>query len=90
MGYSYLPGQEVLRDVTLTVRPGERLAVVGRSGAGKSTLGKLLAGVDTPTAAASWSAGSPSPSWPPPESWAAASSSSPRSTTSSSAPCATT
>ncbi|MGC5192415.1 ABC transporter ATP-binding protein [Streptomyces albidoflavus] len=48
VGYSYLPGQEVLRDVTLSVRPGERLAVVGRSGAGKSTLGKLLAGVDTP------------------------------------------
>lgn len=48
VGYSYLPGQEVLRDVRLSVRPGERLAVVGRSGAGKSTLGKLLAGVDTP------------------------------------------
>ncbi|WP_436739601.1 ABC transporter ATP-binding protein [Streptomyces sp. BBFR102] len=46
--YSYLPGQEVLTDVRLQVRPGERLAVVGRSGAGKSTLGKLLAGVDTP------------------------------------------
>ncbi|MCX4532541.1 ABC transporter ATP-binding protein/permease [Streptomyces sp. NBC_00841] len=46
--YSYLPGQEVLKDVELQVRPGERLAVVGRSGAGKSTLGKLMSGVDTP------------------------------------------
>ncbi|BFV59656.1 ABC transporter ATP-binding protein [Kitasatospora sp. CMC57] len=46
--YSYLPGHEVLRDLELRVRPGERLAVVGRSGAGKSTLGKLLAGVDAP------------------------------------------
>ncbi|NEB74610.1 ATP-binding cassette domain-containing protein, partial [Streptomyces sp. SID14478] len=32
----------------LTVRPGERLAVVGPSGAGKTTLGKLLAGIDAP------------------------------------------
>ncbi|MGV9268875.1 ABC transporter ATP-binding protein [Kitasatospora sp. NPDC003701] len=47
-GYSYLPGHEVLKDVELRVRPGERLAVVGRSGAGKSTLGKLLAGMDAP------------------------------------------
>ncbi|WP_435165095.1 ABC transporter ATP-binding protein [Falsirhodobacter sp. 1013] len=31
-----------LQDVTLTIRPGERLGVVGRSGAGKSTLVKLL------------------------------------------------
>ncbi|KPC80823.1 MULTISPECIES: ABC transporter ATP-binding protein [Streptomyces] len=46
--YSYLPDHEVLKDVELQVRPGERLAVVGRSGAGKSTLGKLMSGVDTP------------------------------------------
>ncbi|MEV4877551.1 ABC transporter ATP-binding protein [Streptomyces cyaneofuscatus] len=48
VGYSYVPGHEVLKDVELLVRPGERLAVVGRSGAGKSTLGKLLSGVDVP------------------------------------------
>jgi len=38
----------VLRGVDLTVRPGERLAVVGPSGAGKTTLSRLLAGVDAP------------------------------------------
>jgi ATP-binding cassette subfamily C protein len=48
--YAYDSGRDVLRGVDLTVRPGERLAVVGLSGAGKSTLGRLLAGVDRPRA----------------------------------------
>ncbi|MFJ8085917.1 ABC transporter ATP-binding protein [Streptomyces sp. NPDC096205] len=47
--YAYDRGGEVLRGVDLTVRPGERLAVVGPSGAGKTTLSRLLAGVDAPT-----------------------------------------
>nr|WP_203616315.1 ABC transporter ATP-binding protein [Streptomyces sp. SID13726] len=47
--YSYGRGGEVLHGVDLTVRPGERLAVVGPSGAGKTTLSRLLAGVDAPT-----------------------------------------
>jgi ATP-binding cassette, subfamily C, bacterial CydD len=38
-----------LRDVTLTIRPGERIAVIGPSGAGKSTLLGLLLGFVTPT-----------------------------------------
>ncbi|MFB9693304.1 ABC transporter ATP-binding protein [Amorphoplanes digitatis] len=46
--YAYESGQDVLRDVELTVRPGERLAIVGLSGAGKSTLARLIAGVDRP------------------------------------------
>jgi ATP-binding cassette subfamily C protein len=46
--YSYDRGGEVLRGVDLTVRPGERLAVVGPSGAGKTTLSRLLAGIDAP------------------------------------------
>lgn len=38
-----------LRDVSLTIRAGERIAVIGPSGAGKSTLLGLLLGFVTPT-----------------------------------------
>ena len=39
-----------LRDVSFSVRPGERLGVLGFNGAGKSTLLKVIAGVMKPTA----------------------------------------
>ncbi len=39
---------EALRDVTLSLRAGERVALIGRNGAGKSTLLKVMAGVYEP------------------------------------------
>ena len=46
---SGVPGLALFRDLTLTVAPGEMLAIVGESGAGKSSLLHLLAALDTPT-----------------------------------------
>jgi len=46
--FGYLEGVDVLREVSLEVAPGTRLALVGPSGAGKSTLGRLLAGIYAP------------------------------------------
>jgi ATP-binding cassette, subfamily B, bacterial len=40
--FGYLPSQPVLRGLSLHVRPGETVAVVGTSGSGKSTISLLL------------------------------------------------
>jgi ATP-binding cassette, subfamily B, bacterial PglK len=41
--------QPSLRDIDLTIRPGESIGIVGATGAGKSTLVDLLVGLTTPT-----------------------------------------
>jgi ATP-binding cassette subfamily C protein LapB len=43
VGFSYDPeGRRILEDVNLAIKPGERVAILGRVGVGKTTLGRLL------------------------------------------------
>ena len=42
VSFSYTSGEEVLHDVTLRVKPGQTLALVGQSGGGKTTLCHLV------------------------------------------------
>ncbi|WP_373459047.1 ABC transporter ATP-binding protein [Peribacillus sp. V2I11] len=40
---------KVLKDIKLTIKPGQFVAIVGKSGCGKSTLLRLIAGLETPS-----------------------------------------
>ena len=48
VGFRYGGGPWVLKDVSLKVADGERIAILGPSGYGKSTLAKLMAGYERP------------------------------------------
>ncbi|WP_129674983.1 ABC transporter ATP-binding protein [Candidatus Chloroploca sp. Khr17] len=43
VNFAYRPGEPVLRDFNLMIRPGETIALVGHTGSGKSSLARLVA-----------------------------------------------
>ena len=40
--FSYVPGKEVIHDISLFAKPGQKIAFVGSTGAGKTTISNLL------------------------------------------------
>jgi ATP-binding cassette subfamily B protein len=42
LSFAYRPGEPVLEDVSFTIQPGEKIAIVGPTGSGKTTLIRLL------------------------------------------------
>ncbi len=42
VSFAYEPDRQILRDVSFTLKPGQKIALVGHSGSGKSTIGRLL------------------------------------------------
>ena len=52
VSFGYPGGEDVLREVSFSIRPGEHVAVVGESGGGKTTLVSLLLRLYTPSSGA--------------------------------------
>ncbi len=42
INFSYVPGKQVIRDFSLSVKPGQKIALVGATGSGKTTIVNLL------------------------------------------------
>ncbi len=60
VSFAYRPGVHVLEHVSLTVAPGEFVAIAGPNGGGKTTLLRLVLGLERPTAGAALVFGRPS------------------------------
>jgi energy-coupling factor transport system ATP-binding protein len=48
IGFSYVPGEKVLDNISFSVHRGEMMSIVGKNGAGKSTLSALICGFIKP------------------------------------------
>jgi len=48
LSFAYVKGEDVIKDVSFDVKPGETVVIVGKSGCGKSTLVRLLLGFEEP------------------------------------------
>ena len=48
LSFGYNKGQQTLKNVSLSVKKGEMVSIVGRNGAGKSTFSKLVCGFENP------------------------------------------
>ena len=48
VSYHYKAGTPALKDITLSIREGERVALLGANGSGKSTLLMVMAGLVSP------------------------------------------
>jgi len=49
VSFAYEDGKKVLDGITLTIKPGEKIAIVGSSGSGKTTLAQIIASLYKPT-----------------------------------------
>ncbi|MEO6874382.1 MAG: ABC transporter ATP-binding protein [Opitutaceae bacterium] len=61
--YPSAPDKIVIKDLNLTIKPGEHIAFVGPSGSGKSTLANLLLGLYAPTSGRILIDGVPQSEW---------------------------
>ena len=59
VSYHYKAGTSALKDITLSIQEGERVALLGANGSGKSTLLMVIAGLITPTSGEAAAFGEP-------------------------------